>query len=140
MSGVNKVIIVGRLGQDPEIRYMPSGDAVCNISVATSEKWKDKESGERQEKTEWHRIVFFKRLAEVAGEYLRKGSQIYVEGSLQTRKWQDKSGEDRYTTEIKAQTMQMLNSKSDELSNTDADSKPVKSVVEDDGLDDDMPF
>ncbi len=106
--GVNKVILVGNLGQDPEIKYMPSGTAVCNISIATSESWNDKHSGEKVEKTEWHRIVFFKRLAEIAGEYLRKGSQIYIEGRLQTRKWQDNNGQDRYTTEIVANDMQML--------------------------------
>lgn len=110
MRGINKVIIVGHLGQDPEVKYMPSGSAVTNISVATSEQWKDKQSGEKQEKTEWHRVVMFARLAEIAGEYLRKGSQVYVEGKLQTRKWQDKNGVDRYTTEIVAREMQMLGS------------------------------
>ena len=109
--GVNKVILVGNLGQDPEIKYMPSGQAVCNISIATTESWNDKTSGEKVEKTEWHRIVFFRRLAEIAGEYLRKGSQVYVEGRLQTRKWQDQSGNDRYTTEIVANEMQMLGGK-----------------------------
>ncbi len=114
MSGVNKVIIVGRLGQDPEVRYTPSGSAVANLSVATSETWKDKESGERQEKTEWHRVVMFGRIAEVAGEYLRKGAQVYLEGKLQTRKWQDREGVDRYTTEVVIDmkgTMQMLDSR-----------------------------
>jgi len=106
--GVNKVILVGNLGRDPEIRYSPSGSAVANVSLATTESWKDRDSGERQEKTEWHRIVFFGRLAEIAGEYLKKGSQIYVEGRLQTRKWQDQTGNDRYTTEIVANNMQML--------------------------------
>ncbi|MBT8113509.1 MAG: single-stranded DNA-binding protein, partial [Gammaproteobacteria bacterium] len=109
--GVNKVILVGNLGQDPEIKYMPSGQAVCNISIATTESWNDKTSGEKVEKTEWHRVVFFRRLAEIAGEYLRKGSQVYVEGRLQTRKWQDQSGNDRYTTEIVANEMQMLGGK-----------------------------
>lgn len=109
--GVNKVILVGNLGQDPEINYMPSGDAVANISVATSESWKDKETGQPQERTEWHRVVFFKRLAEVVGEYLKKGSKVYVEGKLRTRKWQDQSGQDRYTTEIVASDMQMLDSR-----------------------------
>lgn len=109
--GVNKVILVGNLGADPEVRYMPNGGAVANITVATTESWKDKQSGENQEKTEWHRVVFFARLAEIVGEYLKKGSQIYVEGRLQTRKWQDKSGQDRYTTEIVANEMQMLGSK-----------------------------
>ena len=108
MAGVNKVIVVGRLGSDPDTRYMPSGSAVTNVSVATSESWKDKESGEKQEKTEWHRVVFFNRLAEIASEYLKKGSQIYVEGRLQTRKWEDKEGKERWTTEIVANQMQML--------------------------------
>lgn len=110
--GVNKVILVGNLGNDPDIRYTAGGAAVANISLATAESWKDKNSGEPQEKTEWHRIVFFGRLAEIVGEYLRKGSQVYVEGRLQTRKWQDKEGHDRYTTEIVANEMQMLGSKS----------------------------
>ena len=110
--GVNKVILVGHLGADPEVRYMPNGGAVANVTVATTESWKDKSSGEQQEKTEWHRVVFFARLAEIVGEYLKKGSQMYVEGRLQTRKWQDKSGVDRYTTEIVASEMQMLGSKS----------------------------
>jgi single-strand DNA-binding protein len=109
--GINKVILIGNLGTDPEVRYMPSGSAVTNVSIATSENWKDKESGEQKERTEWHRVVFFNRLAEIAGEYLRKGSKIYIEGRLQTRKWQDKSGMDRYTTEIVAGEMQMLDSK-----------------------------
>ncbi len=107
--GVNKVILVGNLGKDPEVRYMPSGSAVANVTIATSESWKDKTSGERQERTEWHNVVFYNRLAEIAGEYLKKGSKVYVEGSLRTRKWQDKnSGADRYTTEIIANDMQML--------------------------------
>ena len=106
--GINKVTIVGNLGNDPEVKYMPSGGAVTNISVATSESWKDKQTGQPQERTEWHRIVFFNRLAEIAGEYLKKGSQVYVEGSLRTRKWQDQSGQDRYTTEIVGSEMQML--------------------------------
>jgi len=111
--GVNKVILVGNLGQDPDVKYTPGGQAVCNISVATTRSWNDKNSGEKVEKTEWHRVVFFSRLAEIAGEYLRKGSQVYVEGRLQTRKWQDQSGADRYTTEIVASDMQMLGSRSD---------------------------
>lgn len=109
--GINKVIIVGNLGNDPEVKYMPSGGAVTNISVATSDSWKDKNTGQQQERTEWHRIVFFNRLAEIAGEYLRKGSKVYIEGKLQTRKWQDQSGQDRYTTEIVANEMQMLDSR-----------------------------
>jgi len=106
--GVNKVILVGHLGRDPEVRYSANGAAIANVSLATSESWKDKTSGEAQERTEWHRVVFFGRLAEIVGEYLKKGSQVYVEGRLQTRKWQDKEGQDRYTTEIVANDMQML--------------------------------
>jgi single-strand DNA-binding protein len=108
MASVNKVIIVGNLGADPETRFLPSGEAVANIRVATTETWKDKTSGEKKEATEWHRIAFFGRLAEIAGEYLKKGSQVYVEGSLRTRKWQDKDGQDRYTTEIRGDVMKML--------------------------------
>jgi single-strand DNA-binding protein len=111
MASVNKVIIVGNLGRDPETRYLPSGEAVTNISVATTDTWKDKTSGEKKEATEWHRVSFFGRLAEIAGEYLKKGSQVYVEGQLRTRKWQDKEGKDRYTTEIRADVMQMLGSR-----------------------------
>lgn len=109
--GVNKVIIVGNCGQDPETRFSSSGAAITNLSIATSESWKDKQTGQQQERTEWHRVVFFNRLAEIAGEYLKKGSKVYVEGSLRTRKWQDKSGQDRYTTEIVASEMQMLDSR-----------------------------
>jgi single-strand DNA-binding protein len=108
MASVNKVIIVGNLGADPETRYLPNGEAVTNIRVATTDRWKDKQSGELKEATEWHRIAFFGRLATVAGEYLKKGSQVYVEGTLRTRKWQDKDGQDRYTTEIRGDVMQML--------------------------------
>ncbi|AIY44182.1 Single-stranded DNA-binding protein (plasmid) [Collimonas arenae] len=111
MASINKVIIVGNLGRDPETRYMPNGEAVTNIAVATTESWKDKNSGEKKELTEWHRITFYRKLAEIAGQYLKKGSQIYVEGRLQTRKWQDKDGAERYTTEIIADTMQMLGSR-----------------------------
>jgi single-strand DNA-binding protein len=111
MASVNKVIIVGNLGRDPETRYMPSGDAVTNITVATTDKWKDKASGEMKEATEWHRIAFFGRLAEVAGQYLKKGSQVYVEGRLKTRKYTDKDGVEKYATEIAADTMQMLGSR-----------------------------
>ncbi|GAB2586619.1 single-stranded DNA-binding protein [Nitrincola alkalisediminis] len=106
--GINKVILVGNLGQDPEVKYMPSGNAVTNVTLATSDTWKDKQTGQAQERTEWHRVVFFNRLAEIAGEYLRKGSKVYVEGALRTRKWQDQAGQDRYTTEIVASEMQML--------------------------------
>ncbi|MBL4781773.1 MAG: single-stranded DNA-binding protein [Porticoccaceae bacterium] len=111
--GVNKVILIGNLGQDPETRYMPSGGAVTNLTIATSESWKDKQTGQPQERTEWHRVVFFNRLAEIAGEYLKKGSKVYIEGSLRTRKWQDKAtGADKYTTEIVASEMQMLDGRS----------------------------
>ncbi len=106
--GINKVILVGNLGADPETRYMPSGGAVTNLSIATSDSWKDKQTGEQKERTEWHKVAMFGRLAEIAAEYLRKGSQVYVEGRLQTRKWQDRDGNDRYTTEIVANEMQML--------------------------------
>jgi single-strand DNA-binding protein len=108
MASVNKVILVGNLGADPETRYMPSGDAMCTIRVATTDTWKDKTTGEKKETTEWHRVTFFGKLAEIAGQYLKKGSQVYIEGSLRTRKWQDKEGQDRYTTEIRADVMQML--------------------------------
>ncbi|QCI17919.1 single-stranded DNA-binding protein [Buchnera aphidicola (Acyrthosiphon lactucae)] len=116
--GVNKVILIGHLGQDPEVRYMPNGNAVVNMTLATSENWKDKNTGENKEKTEWHRIVLFGKLAEIAGEYLRKGSQVYIEGSLQTRKWQDQNGLERYTTEIVVNiggTMQMLGNRNSNL-------------------------
>ncbi len=111
MASVNKVILVGNLGRDPETRYAPSGDAICNVNLATTDTWKDKQTGEKKEATEWHRVVFFGRLAEIAGQYLKKGSQIYVEGSLRTRKWQDKDGQDRYTTEIRGDEMKMLGSR-----------------------------
>lgn len=111
MASVNKVILVGNLGKDPDVRYMPNGDQVTNITLATTESWKDKNSGDKKEATEWHRIVFFRRLAEVAGQYLKKGAQVYIEGSLKTRKWQDKEGQDRYTTEIVADEMKMLGSR-----------------------------
>ncbi len=146
--GINKVILVGNCGKDPETRYMPSGGAVTNISIATSEGWKDKQTGETKERTEWHNIVFFNRLAEIAGEYLKKGSQIYVEGSLRTRKWQDKEGKDRYTTEIVANEMQMLGSRSgggdsggysQERSSSNRESAPTPAMAED-GFDDDIPF
>jgi single-strand DNA-binding protein len=108
MASVNKVIVLGNLGRDPELRYTPSGAAVCNVSIATTRNWKSKDSGERQEETEWHRVVFYDRLAEIAGEYLKKGRPVYVEGRLKTRKWQDKDGKDNYTTEIIAEQMQLL--------------------------------
>ena len=146
--GVNKVILVGNLGNDPETRFLPSGGAVTNVSVATSSTWKDK-SGEQQERTEWHRVVFFNRLAEIAGEYLRKGSKVYVEGSLRTNKWQDKDGNDRYTTEIIANEMQMLDSKgSGDFSGAASgsggqqSSSPQVTQVDNgmDNFDDDIPF
>ncbi len=111
--GINKVILIGNVGQDPEVKYMPSGGAVTNISIATSETWKDKNTGQNQERTEWHRVVLFNRLGEIAGEYLRKGSKVYIEGSLRTRKWQGQDGSDRYTTEIVANEMQMLDGRGD---------------------------
>jgi single-strand DNA-binding protein len=111
MASVNKVILIGNLGRDPEVRYAPSGAAICNVTIATSRQWKDKQSGERQEETEWHRVVFYDRLAEIAGEYLKKGRPVYVEGRLKTRKWTDKDGVEKYTTEIVAEQMQMLGSR-----------------------------
>jgi single-strand DNA-binding protein len=150
--GINKVILVGNCGQDPETRFSSSGAAITNISLATSETWKDKQTGQQQERTEWHKVVFFNRLGEIAGEYLKKGSKVYIEGSLRTRKWQDKDGQDRYTTEIVGNEMQMLDSRgmsdnSDTGSrNTNAainvgesDNKSTESVVSDD-WDDDIPF
>ena len=126
--GVNKVILVGNLGKDPEVRYMPNGNAVANITLATSESWKDKQTGEQQEKTEWHRVVMFRRLGEIAGEYLKKGSQVYIEGRLQTRKWQDNTGNDRYTTEIVADEMQMLGSRGGGSAGFSAESAPSQSA------------
>jgi single-strand DNA-binding protein len=122
--GVNKVIIVGNCGQDPETRFMPSGGAVTNLSIATSESWKDKNTGDQQERTEWHRVVFFNRLAEIAGEYVKKGSKLYVEGSLRTRKWQGQDGQDRYTTEIVASEMQMLDSRGGQQGSGDYQQSP----------------
>jgi single-strand DNA-binding protein len=143
--GVNKVILIGNLGRDPEVRYTPSGLAVANVTVATSEAWKDKASGEMQERTEWHRVVFYQRLAEIAGEYLKKGSKIYVEGRLKTTKWQDKtSGQDRYTTEIVAESMQMLDSKGGGGDYTQASNKSAQAPQEQapalETFDDDIPF
>ena len=141
--GINKVIIVGNLGADPDSRAMPSGNAVTNISVATSESWNDRETGEKQEKTEWHRVVFFNRLAEIAAQYLKKGSQVYVEGKLQTRKWEDKEGNERWTTEVVANQMQMLGDRmSNDMSNDNA-SRSQSSSDNDfstDEFDDDIPF
>ena len=147
--GVNKVILIGNLGQDPEVRYMPNGNAVTNISVATSESWKDKSTGADQERTEWHRVVMFRRLAEIAGEYLRKGSKVYIEGKLRTRKWQDQQGNDRYTTEIVADEMQMLDSRgggsadfAPSPSRAPASQSASKSQAApaDNGFEDDIPF
>lgn len=121
MASVNKVILVGNLGRDPEVRYSAEGAAICNISVATTSQWKDRNTGERREETEWHRVVFYNRLAEIAGEYLRKGRSVYIEGRLKTRKWQDKdSGQDRYSTEIVADQMQMLGGRGDDAGSNDA--------------------
>ena len=114
MAGVNKAIIIGRLGNDPEMRYMPTGEAVANLSIATSENWTDKTTGEKREKTEWHRVVAFRKLAEIIGQYCKKGDQIYIEGKLQTRKWSDKNGQDHYTTEIIADSVQLLDSRRDD--------------------------
>ena len=141
--GINKVIIVGNLGADPDSRAMPSGNAVTNISVATSESWNDRETGEKQEKTEWHRVVFFNRLAEIAAQYLKKGSQVYVEGKLQTRKWEDKEGNERWTTEVVANQMQMLGDRmSGDISNDNASSSQSSSDNDNPDIefDDDIPF
>ena len=155
MASINKVILIGNLGRDPEVRYMPSGDAVANITIATTETWKDK-AGEKQEQTEWHRVAMFGKTAEIAGEYLKKGSQVYIEGKLQTRKWTDKEGQERYTTEIRADRMQMLGSRSggsermappeDDAPPRSAAAAPVKKAAAAgkgsgfDDLEDDIPF
>jgi single-strand DNA-binding protein len=146
MKGVNKVIIVGNLGKDPETRYTQNGDAVTNITVATSDSWTDKNTGQKQESTEWHRVVFFKKLAEIAGKYLKKGSKVYIEGSLKTRKWQDKSGQDRYTTEIIANNMQMLDSRQDGATTAATTAATTTATTQQqqadgfDNFDDDIPF
>ena len=147
--GLNKVMLIGNLGNDPEVKYTAGGSAVANVSIATAESWRDKESGQQQERTEWHRIVFFGRLAEIVGEYLKKGSQIYVEGRLQTRKWHDRDGKDRYTTEIVANEMQMLGSRGSG-GTADFDQRPAASepagpssqpaASADNSFDDDIPF
>ncbi len=147
--GINKVILIGNLGNDPDIRYTASGSAVANISLATAESWRDKATGEQQERTEWHKIVFFGRLAEIVGEYLKKGSQIYIEGRLQTRKWEDKEGKDRWTTEIVANEMQMLGRRGDSSPSFDQ-SEPARPATAKAGgvaetadtadFDDDIPF
>jgi len=147
-KGINKVILIGNLGQDPDVRYMPNGNAVANVTLATSESWKDKNTGEAQERTEWHRVVFFRRLGEIVGEYCKKGSKIYVEGRLQTRKWQDKNGQDRYTTEIVADQMQMLDSRGGGSASFDSGgSRPAQNSAPsspapapDADFDDDIPF
>jgi len=146
--GVNKVILIGNLGADPEVRYMTSGDAVANISVATSETWRDKQTNEPQERTEWHRVVLFRRLGEIAGEYLKKGSKVYIEGKIRTRKWQDQNGQDRYTTEIQADQMQMLDSRGstndnyapNTASQNSSQAAPQPAASGSDNLDDDIPF
>jgi len=138
MKGVNKVILVGSLGKDPEVRYSPEGKAMANISVATSEQWNDKQTGEKVEKTEWHKVVFFGRLAEVVGEYLKKGSQVYIEGKIQTRKWQDRDGNDKYTTEVVAREMQMLGGKP-KLTVVEKPQTPVSNPPPED-FDDEVPF
>tara|TARA_B100001093_G_C26810477_1_gene1007367 strand:+ start:347 stop:799 length:453 start_codon:yes stop_codon:yes gene_type:complete len=147
--GINKVILVGNLGGEPEVRFTPGGSAVANITIATSSSWRDKQSGEMQERTEWHRVAFFNRLAEIAGEYLHKGSKVYIEGSLKTRKWQDKAGNDRYTTEVIANEMQMLDSRgqggapsssfnttNNQQSTPEMSAAPMTAAIEDD----DIPF
>ena len=144
--GVNKVILIGNVGRDPEVRYMPNGNAVANVTLATSETWKDKNTGENQERTEWHRVVFFRRLGEVVGEYVKKGSKIYVEGRLQTRKWQGQDGQDRYTTEIVADQMQMLDSRGGGgggeygTGASQGSGKASSPPADDGGFDDDIPF
>jgi single-strand DNA-binding protein len=140
--GINKVILVGNLGGDPETRYMPSGSAVTNLRIATSESWKDKQSGEQQERTEWHRVAMFGRLAEIAAEYLRKGSQVYIEGSLRTRKWQDKDGTDRWTTENVANEMQMLGGRGDQSApaHSHSSAAAVADAGPPDEFNDDIPF
>ena len=148
--GINKVILVGNLGNDPEIRYTPNGSAVTTLNLATSNAWRDKQSGEMQERTEWHRVVFFNRLAEIAGDFLKKGSKVYVEGNLRTRKWQDKNGNDRFTTEIIANEMQMLDNRNSNQKNAQSENEatakqdnsgPTRPLPTDSTLeDDDIPF
>jgi single-strand DNA-binding protein len=160
MASVNKVILVGNLGADPETRYMPNGDAVANIRLATTESWKDKASGEKKELTEWHRVVFYRKLAEIVGQYLKKGSAVYIEGRIRTRKWQDKEGQERYTTEIEASEMQMLGGRSSAGASSGGEaeyggsmpssgggaapgparSAPAKKAPSFDDMDDDIPF
>ena len=140
--GINKVILIGNLGSDPEVRYLPSGNAVANLNVATSESWKDRQTGEQQERTEWHRVVIFGKLAEIAGQYLRKGSKVYLEGKLQTRKWQDQQGQDRYTTEVVIDIngqMQMLDGRSDSAPQTQQPRQQASAPAVDD-FEDSIPF
>jgi single-strand DNA-binding protein len=158
MASVNKVILVGNLGKDPEVRYMTNGDAVANVTIATSDSWKDKVTGEKKESTEWHRVVFYRKLAEIVSQYLKKGSQVYIEGRIRTRKWQDKEGQERYTTEIEAEEMKMLGSRqnaasssggeaeyggsmpSSEASGATRGAAPAKKPTSFEDMDDDIPF
>ena len=140
MASLCKVMLIGHLGADPETRYMPNGDAVANIRLATTESWKDKGTGEKKEITEWHRVVFFRKLAEIVGQYLKKGSAVYVEGRIRTRKWQNKEGQERYTTEIEANEMQMLGGKSREEGQASAPQGPKQHSTSFDDMDDDIPF
>ena len=143
MAGINKVIIVGNLGNDPEIRTTPNGEMIANISVATSESWTDKNTGEKKTQTEWHRIVLYRRLAEIVGQYLTKGSQVYIEGRLKTRKWQDSNGQDRYTTEIQGDNLQMLGGRQDEpkqAKQSKAKPDPLSAAAEQDDFSDGIPF
>ena len=157
MASVNKVILVGNLGADPEVRYMSNGEAVANVRLATTESWKDKNSGEKREVTEWHRVVFYRKLAEIVGQYLKKGSSVYIEGRIRTRKWQDKEGQERYTTEIEATEMQMLGGRQSAASSSGGEAEyggsmpssssgggsraaPAKKAPSFDTMDDDIPF
>lgn len=139
MASLNKILLIGNLGADPEIRYTTAGDPVCNIRLATTDTWNDKQTGEQRESTEWHRVVFYKRLAEVVGQYLKKGSQVYIEGRIKTRKWQDKDGQDRYTTEIEASEMKMLGGRQDGTNSQPNQSKQ-QSAASFSGDDSDIPF
>ena len=158
MASVNKVILVGNLGKDPEVRYMTNGDAVANVTIATSDSWKDKATGEKKESTEWHRVVFYRKLAEIVSQYLKKGSQVYIEGRIRTRKWQDKEGQERYTTEIEADEMRMLGSRQNAASSSGGEAEyggsmpssdatggargaaPGKKAPSFEDMDDDIPF
>ncbi|OCG77343.1 single-stranded DNA-binding protein [Gilliamella sp. Nev6-6] len=142
--GINKVILVGNVGQDPEVRYMPNGNAVANLSLATSESWKDKQTGETRERTEWHRVVVFGKLAEIAGEYIKKGTQVYIEGQLQTRKWQDQSGQDHYTTEVVVNpiggTLQILGGRDNNNASQTQQKQQQQTTQHQDTFDDDIPW